>query len=204
MILGKVGGRTQEPMVRPFPQPPAFSYTRDGVLDTGKRTQRESPDWQRLAIPFGTKETGPALLSLPLAEQRPWEMFIASGALLVSPEDSTRANMRPLVLYSASCRSRKVQLRATWGTSRTMMSSTLTRYCLGAVRDTWFVVSMEHYHPRAIRKAPEPMRTRTPCTGILLGPCSDPAGLARAPPRVWPRGAQARREQGGWSPSFTD
>lgn len=50
--------------------------------------------------------------------------------------------MRPLVLCSASRRSRKVQLSATWGTSRTMMSSTRTRYCLRAERGTLFVVSM--------------------------------------------------------------
>lgn len=63
------------------------------------------------------------------------------GPLLVSPEDSTRARVRPLVLCSTSRRSRKVQLSATWGTSRTIMSSTRTRYCLGAEGSTQFVVS---------------------------------------------------------------
>lgn len=79
--------------------------------------------------------------------------------------------MRPLVLCSANRRSRNVQLRAMWGTSRTMMSSTRNRYCLAAERGTWFGQdgegSPEHYHPRAIRKASESTGTRVKGQGVL-------------------------------------
>ena len=121
--------------------PLAFSCTQWGALDTG-HIPKGNPGWVCWLTAFGTKESGPELPPLPLPEQQRWEMTLIPGTPPGSPGDSTRASMRPLVLCSASRRSRKVQLSATWGTSRTMMSSTRTRYCLRAERGTLFVVSM--------------------------------------------------------------